>query len=67
MMRVFTFILVPLALAGCGLQPLYSGGHNGAVAQTLTSVEIGPIDGKAGWLLRNALNDRMGRRGETAP
>ena len=26
----------PLALAGCGLQPVYSGGRNGAVVQGTT-------------------------------
>jgi LPS-assembly lipoprotein len=52
-------LLAPLALAGCGLQPLYSGGANGAVAQALTGVEVAPIPGKNGWLVRNALRDRI--------
>ena len=47
------------ALSGCGLHPLYSGGGSGAVATTLTRVEVGPIEGKAGWLMTNALNDRL--------
>lgn len=49
-----------LALAGCGLRPLYGGGPNGAVASALTAVEVGPIEGKAGWLVANALRDRLG-------
>jgi LPS-assembly lipoprotein len=48
-------------LAGCGLQPLYTGGSRGGVAQTLRSVEIGPIGGRAGWLVRTALEDRLGQ------
>ncbi|GLS99662.1 hypothetical protein GCM10007897_10440 [Sphingobium jiangsuense] len=50
--------LTPL-LAGCGLRPLYAGGTSGAVARTLGSVEIAPIEGKGGWLVRNALHDRL--------
>ena len=48
-----------LGLAGCGLQPLYGGGGSGAVAQGLAAVEISPIPGRAGWLMRNALADRL--------
>ncbi|HEY0598062.1 LPS assembly lipoprotein LptE [Sphingopyxis sp.] len=53
-------ILASLALSGCGLRPLYSGGSKGAVAQSLGQVEIAPIPGKAGWLVRNAIADRLG-------
>jgi len=52
-----------LALSGCGLTPLYSGGGHGAVAQGLAAVEVPPIQGKAGWLMRNALNDRLHQTG----
>ena len=55
--------LLPLAvllLAGCGLQPLYSGGGSGPVAQSLRSVTVAPIEGRAGWLVRTALEDRLG-------
>ena len=52
-----------LALAGCGLQPLYRGGGAGPVAQTLHSVEVAPIEGRAGWLVRTALQDRLGAQG----
>ena len=47
-------------LASCGLQPLYSGGTNGVVASQLGNVQVEPIAGKAGWLMRNALNDQLG-------
>ena len=51
-------------LAGCGLQPLYSGGESGAVASSLSSIRVGPIPERAGWLMRGALVDRLG--GESA-
>lgn len=60
-MRVAIAIVTILALPGCGLQPLYSGGGRGAVAQSLKSVAIGPIGGRAGWMVRTALEDRLGR------
>ena len=49
-----------LMLGGFTLRPLYAGGSSGAVAQTLQSVAIAPIDGRAGWLVRTALEDRLG-------
>lgn len=54
-------LLLCLMLGGCGLHPLYSNGSHGVVAQTLAGVEVSPIAGKAGWLMTNALNDRLGR------
>lgn len=59
-------LLLPLALSACGLQPLYAGGGNGAVAQGLAAIEVPAIEGKAGWLVRNALVDRLGERGAGA-
>ncbi len=47
------------ALSSCDLQPLYSGGTNGVVPTQLGNVEIEPIAGKAGWLVRNALRDQL--------
>jgi LPS-assembly lipoprotein len=52
-----------LALAGCTLRPLYAGGGSGPVAQTLHGVQVAPIQGRAGWLVRTALEDRLGARG----
>ena len=49
-----------LSLGGCGLRPLYSGGGAGPVAQSLRAVEVAPIAGRAGWLVRTALEDRLG-------
>ncbi len=59
MIRPFALFLV-LLLAGCGLRPLYGGGGSGPVAQSLRSVSIAPIKGRAGWLVRTALEDRLG-------
>jgi LPS-assembly lipoprotein len=65
MNRVLVLAL-PLLLTACGLSPLYGGGAGGQTAQALKSVSIAPIEGKGGWLLRNALADRMGGQGEGA-
>ena len=59
MKRIFV-LFAPFALAACGLQPMYAGGSSGAVAQGLASIEVPPIEGKGGWLVRNALVDRLG-------
>ena len=70
-MRFFLPLAAPLAalamLTGCGLQPMYAGGGSGVVAQGLGSVEVAPIEGRAGWLVRNALNDRLGVAGGDSP
>ncbi len=54
-------LLALLLLGGCSLRPLYGGGGDGLVAQTLRSVEVAPIEGRAGWLVRTALEERLGR------
>ncbi len=69
MTRLFR-LLAPLGLVAllpaCGLQPLYGSGGSGPVANLLSSVEVGPIGGQRGWLVRNALNDRIHRQSTTA-
>lgn len=67
MIRLLTLFGLSPLLASCGLQPLYSGGSQGVVATTLGSVSVEPIEGKAGWLTRNALNDRLGASGSNTP
>lgn len=59
MKRFVPLLAMPLILSACGLQPVYSGGSRGPVARTLGNVEVQPIEGKSGWLMRNALNDRL--------
>ena len=58
-MRRTAALAAALALAGCGLHPLYTGGAGGPIAQSLRSVEVAPISGRDGWLVRNALVDRL--------
>lgn len=65
MMRLLPLILASLALSACGLKPLYSGGAQGQVSALLGSVAVDPIEGKNGWLMRNALNDRLGAGAES--
>lgn len=55
-----------LLLSACTLRPLYSGGGSGSVAQTLHTVSVAPIPGRAGWLMRTALQDRLGNGGSEA-
>jgi LPS-assembly lipoprotein len=59
-MRAFPILALALLLSGCGLRPLYGGGGSGVVAQSLQSVQVVPIEGRAGWLVRTALEDRLG-------
>jgi LPS-assembly lipoprotein len=63
-MRRFTAACaIALSLGGCGLRPLYGGGESGAVRQTLSGVEVAPIEGQNGWLVANALQDRLRAKG----
>jgi LPS-assembly lipoprotein len=63
MMRRAVLILMMLMLPACGLHPLYAGGAAGPVAGTLRSVQVAAIPGRAGWLMRNKLIDRLGESG----
>jgi LPS-assembly lipoprotein len=60
MKRFLPLLFLAPALAACGLQPLYSGGTQGQVANLLGSVSVDAIEGKNGWLMRNAISDRLG-------
>jgi LPS-assembly lipoprotein len=64
--RALLGLLLPvgLGLAGCGLEPMYAGGSRGPVARALSDIEVGPIAGQQGWLVRNALVDRLGASGK---
>ena len=57
-------VAVMLLLAACGLQPMYGGGGSGHVASGLSTIQVAAIPERAGWLVRNALVDRLG--GESA-
>jgi LPS-assembly lipoprotein len=60
-MKKLAVLALALMLPACGLHPLYSDGAHGGVGQFLGSVDVAGIDGKAGWLMRNALTDRFGK------
>lgn len=60
MTRALTLLAALALLSGCGLQPMYAGGSSGTVARGLAQVEVPAIPGNQGWLVRNALNDRLG-------
>jgi len=70
-MKRAAFLLVALTLipmlSGCQLQPLYGGGVGGPVQSTLAAVEVAPIEGQAGWLMGNALRDRLDTGQNLAP
>ena len=57
-------LLLTPALTACGLQPLYAGGTRGPVATTLSSVSVAQIEGESGWLVRNAIRDRLSAAGD---
>ena len=59
-MRGAALLAALIALGGCTLRPLYAGGSSGPVAQALHGVQVAPIQGRAGWLVRTALEDRLG-------
>lgn len=67
MMRLVMALAAALLVAGCGLHPLYSGGSGGGVARTLAQVEVAPIEGQAGWLVGNAVRDRLASGRPSAP
>ena len=54
-----SIVAASLMLGGCGLRPLYANGSKGAVAQVLADVDVAAIEGHNGWLVRNALRDRL--------
>lgn len=58
--------IAALALAGCGLHPMYAGGGSGAVGRASGAVAVSPIEGKAGYLVHNALADQLGAAGTSA-
>jgi len=62
---LLALVVLP-ALAACGLSPMYAGGGSAAVAQGLAAVDVPAIPGQGGWLVRNALQDRLGVAGNSA-
>jgi LPS-assembly lipoprotein len=54
-----------LLLSACGLSPVYSGGSQGVAAQ-LGTITVAPIPDRSGYLVRNALQARLGKPGDAA-
>jgi LPS-assembly lipoprotein len=63
MIRHVGLISALVLLPACGLHPLYGGGMDSPAAATLRSVQVAPIAGQSGWLVRNKLVDRLGAAG----
>ena len=55
-----------LMLAACGLRPLYGTGEGAVSGEQLSRIAVSTVDERSGWLLRNALVDRLGTS-EAAP
>lgn len=66
-MRIILATLALATLSACGLSPMYAGGGSGTVAQGLSAVDVPPIEGRAGWLVRQELTDRLGAAGDATP
>lgn len=66
MKRLAIFVAASLTLSSCGLEPMYAGGGAGVVGRELAAVDVPAIEGQAGWLVRNALVDRLGAAGQSA-
>ncbi|MFM7347877.1 MAG: LPS assembly lipoprotein LptE [Erythrobacter sp.] len=64
MRHIFLLLAASLALSACGLSPMYVGGAGAPVAQGLAAVDIPVIQGRGGWLLRNALEARFRAAGK---
>ena len=62
-MKRALLLALALPLSACGLKPLYAGGGSGAVANALAGVEVDAIEGRSGWLVANALRDRLAAGG----
>ena len=46
---------------------MYAGGGSGTVARALAGVDVTSIEGKAGWLVRAAMVDRLGAGAQGTP
>jgi LPS-assembly lipoprotein len=46
---------------------MYAGGTSAATAQGIAAINIPAIEGRGGWLVKNALEARLGTAGQSAP
>jgi LPS-assembly lipoprotein len=66
LLRLACGVVLLTAVPACGLRPMYAGGSQGAVAQGLSAVDVSAIEGREGYLVRNALLDRLAQSGGTS-
>jgi len=67
-MRFVFALLAACALSACGLQPIYAGASGKGALADLSAVDIAPIEGRTGWLVTTALEDRVSiRESDAAP
>ncbi len=66
-MRILLALAALSALSACGLSPMYAGGTSAATAQGIAAIDIPAIQGRGGWLVKNALEARLGIAGQSAP
>ncbi|SFS04962.1 LPS assembly lipoprotein LptE [Sphingomonas jatrophae] len=64
MRRIAALLLIAATLPSCGLQPLYAGGGTGVAASGLDRIAVADMPGRAGWLMKAALTDRLRPSGE---
>jgi LPS-assembly lipoprotein len=55
------------ALSGCGLRRSTAAAPAARCSRLLAAVQVAPIEGQSGWLVANALRDRLGNGGESTP
>ena len=65
-MRFVLALLAACMLSACGLQPIYAEGSGSGVVKGLSTVQVAPIEGRSGWLVATALEDRMSLSGSDA-
>ena len=66
-MRFVLLLFAACALSACGLQPIYAGASGKGAVADLSAVDIAPIEGRDGWLVAPALEDRVSLRETDAP
>ena len=64
--RALALAALALTLPACGMKPIYAGGGSGQVANALSGIAVPAIPGQAGWLMRDALIQRLGDSSGTA-
>ncbi|MGB7404124.1 MAG: LPS assembly lipoprotein LptE [Pacificimonas sp.] len=63
-MKAVGIFVAALALAACNLTPVYSGGTRSVAAETLGAISVPAIQGREGYLVRQALLDRFPQNGD---